>query len=151
MLGNGDGTFLPGATHPFTGLVPESTLAVGDFNGDGKLDLAVAYGQGIAILLGNGDGTLQAAVDYPLYTATGIVARDFNGDGNVDLAISGLNGVSMMLGRGDGTFEIQPMSFIPSLGAQDAVAGDFNGDGKLDLAVPCVQTNAIGILTNLTP
>ena len=69
-------------------------IAVGDFNGDGKLDLAVTCGLGyspgvVSILLGNGDGTFQKHVDYEVGTApVGIAVGDFNGDGKLDLAVA---------------------------------------------------------------
>ena len=90
LLGNGDGTFQRPVAYS-VGQV--SALAIGDFNGDGKPDLAVAnQGAGgtskqISILLGNGDGTFQAAVNYPANNHTvGLVVGDFNGDGKLDIA-----------------------------------------------------------------
>jgi hypothetical protein len=136
MLGTGTGAFQPHADYA-AGSLPESTVSA-DFNGDGKLDLAVAsYETGVSILLGNGDGTFQPAISY----ATGayplwIAAADFNDDGKQDLVVpnSGANTVSILLGNGDGTFQPHvdyPVGIVP-----DAVAiGDFNGDGKPDLAV----------------
>src|SRR6266702_2455804 len=119
-----------------------SGIAVGDFNGDGKLDLAVVnFGDwNIYVLLGNGDGTFQAA--RSVYFASGggfpwyVVTADFNGDGKLDLAVSnyGDNSFSVLLGNGDGTF--QPPRTLP-IGPNPwyFAVGDFNGDGKLDLAV----------------
>jgi FG-GAP-like repeat len=114
-LGNGDGTFKGGIESPVTTSLFFAFVTVGDFNGDGKADLAVANypdsGNGPyseTILLGNGDGTFVQAVDNP---ATGnqplsMVAGDFNGDGNLDLAVanSGSNTLTILLGNGDGTF-----------------------------------------------
>src|SRR6266700_2921229 len=116
-----------------------SGIAVGDFNGDGKLDLAVAnYGDNsFSVLLGNGDGTFQPPRTLPIGTHPALVAvGDFNGDGKPDLAISsvGDNTVSVLLGNGDGTFlapQVTPVGLNPWYFA----VGDFNGDGKLDLAV----------------
>ncbi|MBV8269011.1 MAG: VCBS repeat-containing protein, partial [Planctomycetaceae bacterium] len=93
----------------FAGLKP-SALVAGDFRGDGRTDLAVAN-QGsddVSVLLGNGDGTFQKAVQYA--TGTGpdaLVAGDFRGDGRTDLAVAnqGSNDVSVLLGNGDGTFQ----------------------------------------------
>src|SRR6266699_270096 len=116
-----------------------SGVAVGDFNGDGKLDLAVSnYGDNsLSVLLGNGDGTFQAPHTTPVGTNPAQVAvGDFNGDGKLDVAVSsvGSNTVSVLLGNGDGTF-LPPL--ITPVGANPwyFAVGDFNGDGKLDLAV----------------
>jgi len=140
LLGNGDGTFMEGGSFSTGGgatLAPYS-VAVGDFNGDGKLDLVTADEtlNKASVLIGNGDGTFQAEVDY----ATGsdsrkVVTGDFNRDGHLDFAISSSAGVSVVLGNGDGTF--QPQIFY-SLATHDnpyILTADLNGDGRLDLAV----------------
>jgi hypothetical protein len=138
LLGNGDGTFQ--AARAFAaGSVPRS-VAVGDFNGDGKLDLAVAnyvYPNGtVSVLLGNGDGTFQgarsfAAGDLPESVAVG----DFNRDGTPDLAVAN-NGstVSVLLGNGDGSFQAA-RNFAAGSSPYSVAVGDFNGDGTPDLAV----------------
>jgi hypothetical protein len=90
FLGNGDGTFQP-RTDYLAGGSPRS-IAVGDLNGDGKLDLAVpSYGNGFSVLLGNGDGTFQAPLTYSIDTEFA-VAADFNGDGLLDLAFTDSDG-----------------------------------------------------------
>jgi hypothetical protein len=79
-----------------------------DFNGDGKLDLAVVNGlsNDLSILLGKGDGTFATAVNYPagLTGAGQIAAADFNGDGSGDLVVSGTSSISVLLNKGNGTF-----------------------------------------------
>jgi hypothetical protein len=82
-------------------------VAVGDFNGDGKADLAVANysDHSVSVLLGNGDGTFQTHVDYATGSGPDSVAvGDFNGDGKADLAVTNDYAVSVLLGNGDGTF-----------------------------------------------
>jgi len=139
LLGNGDGTFRPHVDY-LVGIIPFS-LAVGDFNGDGKLDLAVANnglgaGNTVSILLGNGDGTFRPHVDYLAAAApVAVVAGDFNKDGKVDLAVAnGTGTVSVLLGNGDGTFQAHVDYPTPG-GAYSMAVGDFNGDGSADLAV----------------
>src|SRR5207248_1083299 len=85
------------------------SVAEGDFNRDGKLDLAcTSYSSNkIAILLGNGDGTFQNEVDYAVGPgADAIAVGDFNRDGKLDLAVTDNNGVSILLGNGDGSFNV---------------------------------------------
>jgi hypothetical protein len=112
---------------------------VGDFNGDGKLDLAVVNEQSntVSVLLGNGDGSFKPAVNYPTGTTpVSVAVGDFNGDGRLDLAVanSGSNSISLLMGNGDGT--VQPRIDIALLLTPSALTvGDFNGDGKADIAV----------------
>src|SRR6267154_1993020 len=116
-----------------------SAVAVGDFNGDGKLDMVVAgWGpQGVSILLSNGDGTFQSARSFTAGTNPSWVAvGDFNGDGKLDLAVSNWssNDVSVLLGNGDGTFQ-PAISYGVGSSPRSVAVGDFNHDGKLDLVV----------------
>jgi hypothetical protein len=148
LIGNGDGTFQPGVRY-FTGQSPNG-VAVADFNGDGKLDIAVANSDAstLSILLGNGNGTFQPAVNYPAaYSPEQMAAADLNGDGKMDLIVLGpsINRVSIFLGNGDGTFA--PHVDIPVGQAPQGLAvADFNGDGKLDLAIANSFDNDISVL-----
>jgi len=118
-----------------TGGQNSNGLVTGDFNGDGKIDIAVVAGAGISVLLGNGDGTFQPHVDYALpATAIAMACADFNHDGKLDLAVTHGNSVSLFLGKGDGTFA-SPTSFAIGMSPDTMVAADFNGDGNMDLAV----------------
>jgi hypothetical protein len=154
LLGDGDGTFQAPVLYA-AGPDPRA-LVVGDFNGDGRTDLAVVHGEtldsngrlipgtsGVAVLMGNGDGTFRA----PIMTVVGsglfgLVAGDFNGDGRTDLAVANLKfpqdpdpyGVFVLLGKGDGTFQA-PVMYSVGVFPYALVAGDFNGDGRTDLAV----------------
>jgi len=159
VLGCGDGAFNQGPVSanenaPASALMP----AVGDFNGDGKLDIATTGGgydyteNLVTILLGNGDGTFSLP-QSPVF-ATGsnpwaIVAADFNGDGKLDLAIVNYDGNSLtiLLGNGDGTFAPAPGSPITvGLSPIALAVGDFNSDGKADLVVANQTDNTLSIL-----
>jgi hypothetical protein len=139
FLGAGDGTFLPSQSFP-AGMFA-SNVVVGDFNGDGHPDLAVGHFNGsantVSVLLGYGDGTFQAPVDYtvgnqPIWITT----ADLRNDGTLDIVASNNNSssISVLLGNGDGTFQ----TAVPySVGGSPlgVVAADLNGDQIPDLVV----------------
>lgn len=150
LLGNGDGTFQ--APVSYSVAARAMRVAVADLRNVGKLDLIVPTWAGnpndaVSILLGNGDGTFQPAVNYSVNSEPGGVAiGDFNGDGKLDLAVANICGhdptyceqtgtVSVLLGNGDGTFKPQT-EYSVGHGPFDIATSDFNGDGNLDLAVP---------------
>ena len=138
LLGSGDGTFTLGFSPTANGFV-----AVGDFNADGKLDIAFAAPQNnnVTIFLGNGNGTFTTAQGSPMPVGKdpqAILTADFNNDGKLDLAIANSTDgtVTLLLGNGDGTFTPSAGSpYLVGPGASALAAADFNGDGKLDLAV----------------
>jgi hypothetical protein len=133
LKGNGDGTF---QSHLDTAGPGFFSLAAGDFNHDGRLDLASVEGmftQGVNIFLGNGDGTFVLAATYP-GDGSSVTVVDLNGDGNADVVFPDVGDVTVMLGKGDGTFQAQTFYGVYNYNTSLAVA-DFNGDGKLDAAL----------------
>jgi len=144
-LGKGDGTFQAPVIYP-VGTGP-TAVAVGDFDGDGKSDLAVTnFGDStVSILLGNGDGTFRSGLAYPTGgSPTSIAVADFNGDGIADLVVGGA-GLSIMIGKGDGSFNA-PVSLPNLANPSSVVVGDFNGDGKADLGVWAPAGSSLQIL-----
>jgi flagellin-like hook-associated protein FlgL len=136
FLGNADGTF----KSPSSFTVGDSlvlSLALGDFNGDGKIDIAASdydsvLGQ-VAVLFGNGDGSFKSALQFPSVTSGSTVgAGDFNGDGIDDFVVARYqnNLASVFLSNGNGSFKA-PIN-LQTTAPFSVKVGDFNGDGRLD-------------------
>lgn len=144
FLGNGDGTF----KRPTSLSVDGSTdgVVLGDFNKDGKLDLAVNGYEKTWVLLGNGNGTFQTAKSIGI-SGSGIKMLDVNGDGKQDLAIVDFNtNTEVFLGNGDGTFQTGQVLSAGGLSLDDK--SDFNGDGALDLVQTTFLGNGVTVLLN---
>ncbi len=162
LLGNGDGTFQSQKVINLNTPIQADTMAVGDFNGDGKLDLVVTdfINAAVRVLLGNGDGTFQTPVSYPVAArAMNVAVADLRHNGKLDLVVPTWAGnsndsVSVLLGNGDGTFQAAANYSVDSEPGAVVVA-DFNHDGKLDLGVAnicghdyvlCEQTGTVSVL-----
>ena len=152
LLGGAGATFTAPATVA-SGADPDS-VAVGDFNGDGDPDLAVADqspGE-IMVLLGSTGGTFTGPTILTTDSGVSAVAvADFNRDGDPDLAVSNVNlsRVSVLLGSTGGTFTA-PTNFAVGSTQTSVVAADFNGDGKPDLAATKFNTDNVAVLLNST-
>jgi hypothetical protein len=155
LLGNGDGTFQAPANYTLT--AAPYGLTLGDFNGDGFLDIATTtYTEGcacVAVLLGNGDGTFQEpAILTNLQAGAGpLVAGHFGASKNLDLAavVSATlssEAVQILLGNGDGTFSLGDSYPLSALDTESIIAADFRNNGKTDLAVPEFEGMGVAVL-----
>ncbi len=154
MLGNGDGTFTAGASFSVgsgTASVPTS-MAVGDFTEDGKLDLAVGVSPDsiVEIFAGDGTGNFTLVDTIPtVVNPVSLFASDFNQDGFLDLAVANgqENTVTVFLGRGNGSFWITSTLFATALSGPVQIAvADFNNDGVPDIMVVNSKNNTITTL-----
>jgi hypothetical protein len=152
LPGDGTGHISQGPMIDVAGLTAGLYLA--DFNGDGRLDLAVGTGNGsggwMQISLGNGNGTFQATQFFNTGAgnyAAAVAPVDINHDGKLDLVIANGNqgGISVLLGNGDGTFQT-PQTFGSANGYAGLAVGDFNGDGYPDLAA--INGTTISVFLN---
>lgn len=143
LLGNSSGGFTEAAGSPFPVGTNPASIAVGDFNKDGKPDLAIAnYGSNnVTVLLGNGSGWFTAAAGSPFAAGANpasVAVGDFGGDGRQDLALANYagNSVTVLLSDGSGGFTAAPGSpFATGTGPVSVAVRDFNGDGRADLAI----------------
>jgi hypothetical protein len=153
LLGNGDGTFRKHTdyTPPGTGFITVNAMTVGDFNSDGKLDIALVDNEvnELFILVGNGTGTFRFTNGVPTVSyGIRMLAPDVNGDGKLDLVIAEATTpgqIAVLIGNGDGTFQ-PAVQYSPGGSPQEVEAGDFNADGKIDLAAPNTGSSTVGIL-----
>jgi hypothetical protein len=156
LWGRADGTFAPDVTFDTTGDV--YSLAAADFNGDSRLDLAVANldrNAGIAILTNTGGRDFGRLAVYPTAPGTGdagadvFAVGDFNGDGAPDIIAGQSNnsGLALVINQRDGTFapavSMQGLTFNDCL-----IAGDFNGDGLTDFATSERRTFSTSVFVN---
>ena len=158
-LGDGRGNFTLANSYPQN---PATffTIAVGDFNHDGKPDLATLNNPGglecsspntdiLSVLLNAGNGNFTGGYGAVIQNAFGLVTGDFDGDGRTDLAYwlpinSGAN-INTLNGNGDGSFRTGP-SYLTDSSAFQLAAGNLNGDKRTDLVVDLAAKNTPGAL-----
>ncbi|MDR3752348.1 MAG: FG-GAP-like repeat-containing protein [Terracidiphilus sp.] len=148
LLGDGNGGFHAAIVHSIA-LGPLTSVVAGDFNGDGKADIAVSQANSntLSVLLSDGDGSFQPAAQYTVGNSpTFVIAADLKGKGTTDLITinRAANTFSVLQGNGDGTFG-SAQDFVAGASPLAAVAGDFNADGHLDLAIVNSGDNTISV------
>ncbi len=160
LLNQGTGIFGAAVNYSSgTGANGTNSIVTADFNGDGKLDLAVSSGgsNSLGILAGNGNGTFAAATVVSAVassTPTLLAIGDFNGDGKLDLITGNFAGpdVSVYLGNGTGGFAA-PVSYsvggTGANGTNGVAVGDFNGDGVSDVFAANYTSGNAGVLLGL--
>ncbi len=156
LLNDGNGGFFPARGSPFAAGPSPNDLASGDFNGDGRVDLAIANHetQHLTVLLGDGRGALAPARGSPVTVVVrphvhGVAAGDFNGDGSLDLVTDSwaLDRVVVLFGDGKGGFAT-PGTHV-SVGKhpyQRVRVADLNGDGRADIISPNLEGDDVTIL-----
>jgi len=140
--GNGDGTFIAGATFPTTGVDPGDLVAA-DFNGDGYPDVAVinlnwsSRALSVVVLLNDKTGNFEPGVSYEIssYVRDAITAADLNGDGKIDLIVTYGGTVAVLTGNGDGTFQPETDVSLGDASTNQVAVADINGDGIPDMLV----------------
>jgi len=144
-LGQGNGSFNAAVTYA-TDPYP-SAVALGDFNGDGKLDAAVGHGGAgnVRVYPNQGRGTFGTPVVFQVGPAWDLATADMNTDGKLDLILGQTSSPTVILGKGDGTFN--PPIYKPiGYAVQSVGIADYNRDGKLDVVSACSAASRADIL-----
>lgn len=156
LLGDGKGDFREAKGSPFNAGHSLNDIAIGDFNGDDKPDLAFANHEqkSLTVFLGDGQGSFRPSSSSPVTVLSnphthGVAAGDFNGDGKLDLVTDswGENKVTIVFGDGHGNFSSPGVQFaVGKMPYQRVRAGDVNGDGKSDIIATNLEGDNVTVL-----
>lgn len=153
LLGDGAGGFAP-VSIVCAACLEANSMAVGDFNNDGKPDIAAVnyYDPNVTLLLGNGTGGFTIRKVPTGFDSYAVAAADLNGDGNTDIVVgTGSNpsaASAVLLGDGTGAFTMGPR--LPTGTVRKVVAADLNGDGRVDLALTTDRSGLVYALADST-
>ena len=152
MWGKGDGTFKTPAQQVWAGVL-NSNVILGDYDGDGRIDLAVTGSSSFTVVINEGGRRFRTGATYVLqqspFQNTG-VTDDFNGDGRLDIVLKTPVGLQTMHGNGNGTFSYGPFSYVAGVPGAIASLDDanLNGDGRRDIVASDAATQQVFALLN---
>jgi hypothetical protein len=150
LLNYADGTGYLQSKHDYGTTSTPTSVAIGDLNGDGAPELAVAESDSVSVFLNDGSGGFGSSHDYPAGTGPSAIAiADLNGDGKADVEVANAEdtSLSVFLNNGDGT--LQPgRNYMTGDGANSLAFGDLNADGRLDFATSNLYDDTASVLIN---